>query len=164
VSIARAVKYDSANLAQWQAYEKRLARWKARGAGERPVPFHPEIKYPPEHQLLDEIRRFLGTLSDSFVHFTPEFFETLGWKTERQGDGGHLAMPYMETDQRIIERELITLGGIHVRILDLLDECFEGAFVADGPWRERRVQLITIGDQIAEHYFKAPEPEPQPGE
>jgi len=164
VSTARAVKYDPGNLERWRAYEKRLARWNARNAGERPSPFHPEITYPAEDRLLDEIRRFLGTLSDSFVHFTPEFFEGRGWKTERQGDAGQLAMPYMEVDQRVIERELITLGGIHVRILDLFDECFDGAFVADVPWRERRVELIAIGDQIAEHYFKAPEPEPQLGE
>jgi hypothetical protein len=162
VSIARAVKYDAGNLERWQAYEKRLARWQARTAGERPSPFNPDIKYPPGHPLLEEIRRFLGTLSDSFVHFTPEFFDGRGWKTERAGEGGELAMPYMEVDQRIIERELIMLGGIHVRILDLLDECFDGAFVADGTWRERREQVVTIGDQIAEHYFKAPDPNPEP--
>jgi hypothetical protein len=133
VSIARAVKHDPANLGRWQAYEKRLARWTARTAGERPSPFHPEIKYPPEHALLDQLRRFLGTLSDSFVHFTPEFFGARAWQTKRRGEEGEFAMPYMEVDQRVIERELIALGGIHTRILDLLDECFDGAFLADDP-------------------------------
>jgi hypothetical protein len=160
VSVARAVKYAPDNLERWRAYETRLARWKARAAGERPRPFQPEIKSPPGHQLLDELRRFLGTLSDSLVHFTPEFFENRGRKTERQGDGGHRAMPYVEVDQRVIERELITLGGIHVRIPDLFGECFDNVFVADVTWRELRLQLDAVGDQIAEHYFRAPEATP----
>ncbi len=66
----------------------------------------------------------------------------------------------MEVDQRVIERELITLGGIHVRILDRFGECFDNVFVADVTWRELRLQLDAVGDQIAEHYFRAPEATP----
>jgi hypothetical protein len=71
-SLAIAVKATPANFEKWQGYEARLKRWADRRAGKKPRPFYPDIKYPPNPRL-EDLRAYMGTLSDAFVHYTPEF-------------------------------------------------------------------------------------------
>ena len=144
-SLAVAVKSDPGNFERWQAGEARMRRWAERRAGKKPRPFYPDVKYP-ENPRLEKLRSYLGVLSDGFVHYTPEFAAGQNWEKVKQGDGGYLQLPYLTTDQAAIEHQCLLLGTIHIRILDLLGECFDGLFAKDKEWATIRKD---VGDRLA---------------
>jgi hypothetical protein len=81
---AFAVCYDATNAAAWMAFEKRFARWKARETDDKPARFSPKFTLPKDHARLDELGKWLGMLSDSGAHFTPEVMENFDF--QRQGE------------------------------------------------------------------------------
>ncbi|MGH7386620.1 MAG: hypothetical protein ACREKG_15690 [Candidatus Rokuibacteriota bacterium] len=107
------------------------------------------VKYPDAPRL-ESLRRYVGTLSDAFVHYTPEFAAGHDWRTEMRGDGGCLELPYLTVDQRVIEEQLLLLGGIHVNALDLFDECFEHHFAKDAGWARTRVDVERRAAALAQ--------------
>lgn len=159
-SVAIAVKADPANFERWQAYEARLKRWADRGAGKRPRPFFPAIQYPSNARL-ESLRGYMGTLSDAFVHYTPEFAAGQDWRKVKRGDGGYLELPYLTVDQRTIEQQFLLLGGIHVAILDLFVECFDFMFAKDGEWAAIRRDVERRAEALAETYTSEPRPQEQ---
>lgn len=136
-SLAVAVKADVGNFERWQDYERRSARWRARHAGEKPPRFKaPKIEYP---QSLDRLRSHLGTLSDAYVHFTPEFAAGQEWRRNKRGDQAYAELPYITVDAETIARELFVMGSFHTEILELFDRsCFDGVFNRDADWRRIR--------------------------
>jgi len=158
--VALAVKHDAKNLERWKNAEQRLARWAARGQGKRPKPVKDIIQYPAGHAGQEELLRYFGLLSDAFVHFTPEFVETQGWRHQTRGEYGYVELPYLETDQRSIERHLLILGGVHMRIVDILDECFDGALSGDDEWRRRRADVAERGARLGELFARQGDQDP----
>src|SRR5262245_55771788 len=157
-AVALAVKHDRSNLGRWQSHETRLARWRDRAEGKKPKHLQTQIRYPERHAVLESIRGYEGVLSDAFVHFTPEFAETQGWRMKAVGDGGHLELLYLEGDQRVIEREFVVLGGVHARIIDLFDECYDYAFSHSDEWRSHREDIARREAALGRLFAEAPAP------
>jgi hypothetical protein len=159
-SLAVAVKADPDNFGRWQAYEERLKRWAERDAGRKPRTFYPDIKYP-NNPRLESLRRHLGTLSDAFVHYTPEFAAGHDWRKVKRGDAGYLELAYMTVDQRMIEQQLLLLGGIHVTIVDLFVECFDYLPAKDREWAAIRSDVERRATALAEAYESGSGPQPK---
>ena len=147
--LARAIKHSKANLHEWLAYEKRLARWEARDRGLKPKPLSPKITDPPGHQIVDWLRKQFGILSDAAVHFTPEFFARQDWKMEDKGEIVGLVLQYFETSQIAIEEALLALASVSLHILELFNECFDGAFRRDERWLKLREEIQRNGNALA---------------
>jgi hypothetical protein len=146
--LALAVKRNSNNAMEWAAYEKRLERWKARDRGEKPKPLTPRLDLPRDHPVLIELEKQLGILSDSSVHFTPEYFGSQHWIRSE----GRIELRYFISDQRTIECNLVTLIGIHANILRVYDECFDGSFFSDEQWKSIWRELETNGRSLAKSF------------
>jgi hypothetical protein len=147
-SLAVAVKVNPQNFERWQDYKGRSARWAARHKGEKTPPFKPpRIDYP---RSLDRLRSHLGTLSDAYVHFTPEFAAGQEWRRNRRGEQAYAELGYLTVDAEAIARELFISGSFYVEILEVLDsECFEGAFNKDAEWKKaRKVLEVVDGEQL----------------
>jgi hypothetical protein len=146
--LALAVKTNPKNAVDWMAYDRRMERWQARNKGEKPKVLSPKLDLPPDHPILSELEKHLGILSDSSVHFTPEYFGSQHWiKSEKM-----VELRYFTSDQRTIERELITLVGIHASILRIFDECLDGSFFSDTHWQQIWQRLEANGRPLAEPF------------
>ncbi|MBM4124136.1 MAG: hypothetical protein FJ246_04140 [Nitrospira sp.] len=130
--VALAVKAKPGNAEKWVVFEKRMARWQARDRGEKPKNLYTELDLPSDHQILNELKKQLGILSDAHIHFTPEFYGSQNWIHSL----GRIELRYFTSDQRVIERELITLTDIHASIVRIFDECFGHAFFDNSDWME----------------------------
>jgi len=149
--VCYASKFNEDNLAKWQSYEKRQARWDARLEGDKP-PYLPPIKYdlPVEHPILNELNKELGILSDSYVHFTPEYFASLNWKDDLKSEPPTVNLSYFISEQRVLEREFILLTGSHVKIIRLIDECLDHAFSSKESWKNLMAALYQEGKKLGD--------------
>ena len=147
--VCYASKFNKENLAKWQSYENRQARWDARLKGDKP-PYLPPIKYdlPVEHPILDELNQELGILSDSYVHFTPEYFASLNWKDDLESEPPTVHLSYFISEQRVLEREFILLTGSHAKIISLIDECIDHALSSKESWKKLMVTLYEEGKKL----------------
>ena len=146
--IALALKRDPNSAMEWAAYEQRVERWKARNRGDKPKPFFPKINVPRDHPILSELEKQIGVLSDSSVHFTPEYFGSQHWNwTESRID-----LRYFIPEQRTIECSLITLIGTHASMLRIFDECLDGAFSADEKWKQLWSDLEAKSKPLTEPF------------
>jgi hypothetical protein len=164
ITLALAAKLDPANLDKWQQTEARLKRWAERHAGRRPprisVRYSKEVH---EHALLQKLKTYEGILSDSFVHFTPESVVMQAFREATEGTKMTLELPYLVTDQKIIEQQLIFLADIHHRIIGILDECYDRRFSADTAWQEASTQLSREGQRASDHYLATRTTKPEEG-
>jgi len=80
--LAGALKHDKTNMTRWLAYEERLARWNARRQGTKPKYQPPKIVDLPGHEGVAWLRKHIGIISDTAVHFTPEFLDSEDWHEE----------------------------------------------------------------------------------
>jgi hypothetical protein len=149
VLIAAAVKHDPANLAEWQSFEERTKRWDARQEGQKPKPLRPSITYPETEQV-ERLWSQLGMLSDAYVHFTPEFMLNLDWRNADVDDGTvSVHLNYFTKDRPQVEREMVTLAGVHSATLDIFDTCYDRTFQANRRWASLRRLLDIRGAQLA---------------
>ena len=138
VRLAAAINSDPAVAEEWVAYEKRMARWEARREGETPKPLHVHI--PAAHPLVKQLMDSWGIISDANAHFTPEFFHSLQW--EKRDD--HIFLNYFSGEQCTIETAVTHLLGMHMIMLQIFDECFDGALSADAEWRPLRDEIFAV--------------------
>jgi len=146
--LALAVKTNPKNAKKWCSYEQRMERWQARDRGEKPKTLTPKLDLPRDHLIWTELGKFLGILSDSSVHLTPEYFGSQHWITSE----AKMELRYFTADQRAIECSLITLNGIHASILRIFDECFDGHFFSDDQWKQVWNQAGIIGQPLAKPF------------
>jgi hypothetical protein len=118
------------------------------------------------HPLLTELRTFLGMISDSSAHFTPEFEGGLQWsESVTPGETVTLLLDYFDTTKRVIHCAFLNLAGIHLKLLDVFDACFKDGLSSDGGWRFLKTTAWAIGSELAvefspgEHAFPAPSSE-----
>jgi hypothetical protein len=71
-------------------------------------------------------------------------------------------LQFLEVDQRVIERELIVLGAIHHRILDLFDEYCDRAFSRDQRWRTTSEEIARRGAALGGLFRRAMPQEESP--
>jgi hypothetical protein len=131
--LALAIKLNDSNASEWLSYQERHDRWLKRQQGEKPKPFRIEFAGVKGDALMDELDRWLGILSDAYVHFTPEFYDSLDWDERiRQPEGdGEIFLHYFHRDEREIERHFNTLAAVHGSILKVFDRCFDGGISGD---------------------------------
>ena len=76
--------------------------------------------------MAEELDRWCGILSDSFVHFTPEFYASLDWSMKTSIDGGgEVFLNYFQRDKREIDRHYMMLAAAHTSILKVFDRCLD---------------------------------------
>jgi hypothetical protein len=153
--LALAVKRNPESAMKWAAYEQRMGRWQARDRGEKPKALSPKLDLPRDHPILSELEKQVGILSDSSVHFTPEYLGSQHWIRSEE----RIELRYFTSDQRTIERNLITLTGIHASILRIFDECLDGSFFSDDQWKQVWQQLEANGRPLAEPFKPADRPD-----
>ena len=145
VTLALAYKLDPKNLEEWQQSEERLKRWEERHEGKKPTRI--SVQYSAavrRHEALEKLKRYEGILSDAFVHFTPESVVMQAFRESTEGATTTIELPYLETDQKIIEQQLLQLADIHHRILDIFGMYREGV-----PGQRRDEYLDTDADYVA---------------
>jgi hypothetical protein len=147
--ICLASKHDENNYEKWLSYEKRYERWQKREKNEKPPPLpHIQLKLPDNHSILDDLMRQLGSYSDAFVHFTPEYYSSLKWKDDRESDPAKIVLSYFISDQRVLERELLTLAGDHAKFLQIIDECIDGYLHKQPTWKSLMSSLYNTGSKL----------------
>lgn len=144
VRLAAAINTDPAVAKKWGAYERRMARWKARNEGETPKALHVHI--PAEHPLVKQLMDVWGIISDADAHFTPEFFHSLRW--EKRDD--KMFLHYFSGEQRTIETAIIHLLGAHMMMLRIFDECLDSALSANAGWQSLRDQIVAVAKPHAD--------------
>ncbi|MDT3779830.1 hypothetical protein PJI16_19920 [Nitrospira sp. MA-1] len=145
--LALAVKTNPESAREWFAHEQRMERWQARYRGEKPKkPVIPKLDLPSGHLILAKLEEHLGILSDSSVHFTPEYYGSQHWIR----NGTKYELLDFTPDQRAIECSLIILIGLHGSILRIFDECLDGPFFSDDQWKQVWEQKEIIGRQLVE--------------
>ena len=144
---AAAIKTDPKKVEEWIAYEKRMQRWTDRLEGTKPKSFHVNLGevHPDIKSAIDDLMQSVGVLSDAGVHFTPEYFHELDWEQREKS----LNLRYFKKDQRVIEREIVFTSGTHLRILEVIDWCLDGAFKADADWLNLVATLKEKGGPLA---------------
>jgi hypothetical protein len=129
---ALAFKLNDANAAQWPSYQERHERWLKRQAGEKPRPFHVQYTDVVGEPLMDEIKRWLGILSDAYVHFTPEFYNSLDWDEQMSpGGDGKIFLYFFHPSEKEIKRHFNALAAVHLTILKAFDRCFDMGISGD---------------------------------
>ncbi len=156
VEVARtalAIKLNDQNAEQWLSFQQRHERWLKRQQNERPKTFQVHFQSIKGEPLIDDLDNILGVLSDSAVHFTPEYFITLDWE-ERWGESGNGAifLNYFHRDAREIERSLIYLGAAHLKILEVFDRCLDGWFRATPSVWQALAAFIATGRRLNAEY------------
>ena len=135
-----------------------MTRWEQRRKGERPSN-DPGNKWDKEvlaHPLLAELRTFLGVLSDTDAHFTPEFEGNLQWSEEiRPGEGATIMLSYFDTTVKTINLAFVNLAAIHLKLLDIFDACFNEGLRRDGGWQLLKTTAWEIGRQLAVEFSAA---------
>ena len=132
-----------------------MKRWKAREEGTRPAPYStPKIELPENHRVLNELNTFLGVLSDSYVHFTPEFDESQNWKVTSEGESISFYLNYFTSEQKTIERELIRLAEAHGYVILIFDECLNGALREKGCWKTILDRFLKVINELKLQYAK----------
>jgi hypothetical protein len=159
VEVARlclASRFDKEAGRKWLAFEKRQARWEARQEGKKP-PRLPTINYDiKDNPLMESLNEQIGILSDSCVHFTPEYHGSQNWKIQKESAShGKLTLSYFISDQLTIEREFILLAKTHKLILEVIDECVDHAFRNDEQFRGTVTKLVQDGDILAATFSRA---------
>jgi hypothetical protein len=147
--LALAIKCDPANVEKWMQAERRQARWDARQAGEKPKTLPPfpwdVIEADPRFAVLKE---YFGMYSDTYVHFSPEFIGQQHFD-EHVGEGGIklVSLRYFAFDRRVIQ-STITICGIHGRILEVFDACFDNMISNDSGWKLLKATFDELGTAL----------------
>jgi hypothetical protein len=154
--LAAAFKHNPANIAEWLSEEVRLSRWKERLRGEKPSQqVRPAIVYPPKHPIVESLGRQLGILSDVGVHLTPEYFGQLRAHVLSGGtdeEPARVLFSYFAPSKAEIEDALMYLATTHMLIIDLFDECFDGAFHSDAKWGRLRQGIAARGQALSQAF------------
>ena len=130
--VALAIKANSANANEWLSFEHRNNRWITRQRGERPKSFRVKYDDLGGNPVADELDLWLGVLSDAYVHFTPEYFDSLDWDEKICADGERqIFLHYFHRGAQEVERHFKLLSAAHGTIFKAFDQCFDGGISAD---------------------------------
>lgn len=153
---AAIIKTNPEKAEEWVAYSERTQRWADRQEGKKPKRLH--VNFGEVHAgvkpTIDDLMQMHGILSDADVHFTPEYFHQLDWDKRN----GSLYLNYFTRDQTMLEREIVLMSGTHLRILEVIDWCLDGAFRSNPDW----LKLVgTLKEKVAPLTRKFEHPDAQ---
>jgi hypothetical protein len=143
--VALAFKRNVANVHEWLKQDLRQRRWSAREEGKKPERL-PSVRFPEldNDPLVQDLQQYFGIASDTFVHFTPEFFALQEFSETPDGDGNvSIGLNYITSDRDILLHAAM-LCGLHVRILHVFDAVFDGVLSADAGWKMLRATFDEL--------------------
>lgn len=146
-----AVKLDGRNAERWTAYEGRLSRWQARQTDQTPPKLRIDYDVLKGDVLAEKLATFIGILSDSAVHFTPEFFSRLDFQERKHG--GEVFLDYLEAGEDQAALELKMFAATHLLILRTIARCFGGG---SGVPRHVPMALYDLAEAARGLYKKYP--------
>lgn len=128
-----ASKTNPKQAKEWIESRERLQRWADRLEGKKPKnlnrkPFEIDPNIEP---TIDQLKGHLAALSDSTVHFTPEFLSTLAWDNRVAS----MYLNYFTKEQSELQRVIVFTSATHLIILQVMDWCFDGRFQSDSGWQ-----------------------------
>jgi hypothetical protein len=95
---------------------------------------------------VERLWRHLGILSDAYVHYTPEFTIGLDWRNADAGDEEvEVRLNLFTKDRAQIEREMVSLAGVHTATLDIFNDCYDKRLRVDNKWAALRDELEVRG-------------------
>jgi hypothetical protein len=152
--LALAVKIDPKNGEQWLSYEKRHARWLARLENTKPKSFRVEFKGINGDADIEFLDRYIGILSDAYVHFTPEYFDILDWEIlgDDGGDELYLKLNYFHRSARERDLQLLQMCGIHGRMLQIFDRCYDNRLSSEGGFKTTLAEFWRAGKEFSDWY------------
>lgn len=151
--VALAVKIDERNANAWLSFEERHSRWLARQDGRRPAHFKVSFEGVRGDPDIDFVDRYLGILSDAFVHFTPEYYSILDWEVlPGAGDQFTVRLNYFHRSNREIERQLLQLVVVHGRILQIFDRCYDHILSRDESFRTNLAEVWRVAKEFRAQY------------
>lgn len=152
--VANAIHLNDKNAQQWLAEDKRHERWLQRQEGEIPKNFHVQFEDLKGDDLNAALGVFMGILSDAYLHFTPEFYATLGWQviTKPEGPGGYMHLSYFQPDVRELERHFMLLTSIHGKILAVFDRCYGGRFMQTDEYQKASDTFLSNSKRLNNDY------------
>lgn len=144
--VALAIKKDRANAEKWIQADRRQERWDARRAREKVKalpPFPWEVfENDPRFAVLKD---YFGMYSDTYVHFSPEFIGQQHFDQHAGEDGTPLiSLRYFASERRVLQAA-ITICGIHGKILEVFDTCFDHMISNDSGWKLLKTTFDTLG-------------------
>lgn len=152
---ALAIKLDDRNAELWISFQERHDRWIKRKQSERPKTFQVRFTSIKGEPLIEELDRMLGVLSDSSVHFTPEYFASLDWEERTVGsEDSSIFLNYFHRERREVERGLIFLGSAHLKILEVFNRCFDGWMQSTPSVWKVISGLISAGQRLNAEFEK----------
>lgn len=148
--LAAAIRTDPSTADRWSAYEQRMQRWIDRHAGSKPKVFRPKLGQldPAIAPVIEELMKMDGTLSDLYVHLTPENLLQLAWESRE----GTAYLNYFVRDQQALRRDVILTSGTYLRILLVMDWCLGNAFSSNPDWRLLLATACERGEPFAQEF------------
>jgi hypothetical protein len=159
--VALALKRNRNNAEAWLKADLRQRRWNSRQQGQKPE-YLPPVRFPEldGEPLIEALQQYFGMASDTYVHFTPEFFGQQPFSQTHTEDGNvFIALNYFGTERDILSHAVM-LCGLHVRILLVFDAVFDGIVAVDAGWNLLQVTF----DQLAADLMRNLPPLPQEDE
>jgi hypothetical protein len=95
--------------------------------------------------LFAPLHDYWGMYSDTYVHFTPEFIGQQHFDERFSEDGVKTITLRYFASERVVLQSTITICGIHGKILDVFDACFDNAASNDGGWKMLRATFDQLG-------------------
>jgi len=92
-----------------------------------------------------------GMLSDGFVHFTPEYYDSQNWRIK----GNRIELVHFISDQKTLEGELIRLADRHSQILYVINHCLDYTFSTDPEWKSISAKLVRDGCKFGELFKRS---------
>ncbi len=123
-----AIKLDPANGEIWNAFQKRVTRWRERHQGKVPKTLALQYNKVQAEPLYQELQGEIGSLSDFGVHFTPEFFGRYVWEEQRRPEGGNEYSFGLVAGE--VEIGFLRLSKHHELIFRVFDRCQDGRMLS----------------------------------
>lgn len=153
--LAWALKADPQNAERWIALEERQKRWQERDKGRRPKgALNIQFQNVPKNENLDQLNHLFGVISDSKAHFTPEYFGVQGWDIVVNGEEGTIFHSYFEAEKWLIESAFLMLNAVHLLVLKLFDDCYDGAFKNDKGWQLLMATRSQVSTELIKQHQK----------
>ncbi len=157
--VALAFKRNPGNTEEWLRSDLRQRRWDARQEGRKPDHL-PPARFPEldGEPLLASLQQYIGIASDSYIHFTPEFYGQQTFSETAVDDGKvFIALEYF-TAPRDVLFHAVQLCGLHVRILLVFDAVFDSTVTADPGWNVLRTTFEPLAQELMQAVPKLPPP------
>jgi hypothetical protein len=147
--VALALKRNRNNAEKWLKTEIRQRRWDARRRGQKPQRL-PPIQFPELDQepLIASLQEYFGIASDTYIHFTPEFFGQQPF-SQTPVDGGNvfIGLDYFGSERDILFHAVM-LCGLHLRILLVFDAVFDNVMIEDPGWKVLRTTFEQLAAEL----------------